>query len=355
MRFSIGPKTHKRELYGFGHEVGELEAALRSAHRLVVIKGLRRTGKTSLMNAVYSGLKAPKIFVDAREVEAGGVSIYQKMSEQILRSLEHKDLLKKVISRIESVEAGVKIKMRTQEPILSALLEEMDRQAAQSGSHFYIFIDEAQLLKASKFDFFLALVFDRFPRIKTIVAGSQVGLLDEFVGEKAQAPLYGRARVVVNTQKLAKESSLEFLREGFVEEGKRPVSEELEEATAHLNGTIGWLNLYGFYALAEGHHKALVKVKREGAKIVWGEISSFLKGRETARDAYLSLLGMLALKPASWSQIRNYLVIKLGRNVPEPRLLNYLSALMDNGFVEKTSEAYVLSDPLIGEALKLAA
>ena len=48
MLFSPEPKTRREDLYDFNRELSALVTALR-AERLTLVTGLRRTGKTSLL------------------------------------------------------------------------------------------------------------------------------------------------------------------------------------------------------------------------------------------------------------------------------------------------------------------
>ncbi len=57
MYFDPEPKNKKEDLYNFEDEYEGLHSAIRRNERIIVIKGVRRTGKTSLMKVVYNELK----------------------------------------------------------------------------------------------------------------------------------------------------------------------------------------------------------------------------------------------------------------------------------------------------------
>ncbi|MCD6330835.1 MAG: ATP-binding protein, partial [Thermoplasmata archaeon] len=66
MYFDPEPKSKKEDLYNFEKEYKALHNAIKRNERIIVIKGIRRTGKTSLMKVVYNELKNPKAFIDGR-------------------------------------------------------------------------------------------------------------------------------------------------------------------------------------------------------------------------------------------------------------------------------------------------
>ncbi len=353
MYFEPGPKENKRDLYHFDKEYHALVSTLTSSHRLIIIKGLRRTGKTSLMTVVYNELKAPKLFIDARAIEGTSEQdVFSFFVSRFANYLKQKNMLKTLLETIESVDMGVTLNIKQQKPLLSSIVAEIDSFAAKDKTCFYLFIDEAQLLKSAKFDNFLAFIYDKLKNIKIVLAGSEIGLLDDFTGAKSDSPLYGRIKMVLSTRRFMKEESVAFLKTGFSQNKIIASDEHLEEAVASLNGTVGWLNMYGFYALSESHDSALAKVKKEGAKIVKDEISKFLKPRVGAEATYIALLRALSVEPLAWSGIKNHLQVKLKRNVSDSRLLSHINALEDYGFIEKKEGVYLLSDPLIKEALK---
>ena len=351
MYFGVGPKEHKRDLYGFDREYAGLCEAISSQNRLIIVKGLRRTGKTSLLNSVYANLPLSKIFIDAREISGKGSSeVYSHFITRLSAYMQSRNILSKIAGTISSVELGVKLSVQRQTPLLSAMLSEIDAQAGKEKKTFCIFIDEAQMLKQSGFDAFLAFAYDRFKNTKIILAGSEIGLLDEFAGENSRSPLYGRVKKTITTRKFERSESVDFLRRGFSQAGKKPAETDVEDAVNCLDGTAGWLSMYGFYALSESHASALAKTRREGAKIVREEINAFMVQRRVAERQYLAILSALATEPLAWSKIRNYLEIRLGKGVSDSRLFAYLSALETYGFIEKHDGKYFVSDPLIKEA-----
>ena len=68
MYFDITPKTKKTDLFGRAYLVDSVISSIQDASvRAMVLEGLRRTGKTSLMNVVLSEIKETHVKIDVRE------------------------------------------------------------------------------------------------------------------------------------------------------------------------------------------------------------------------------------------------------------------------------------------------
>ncbi len=68
MYFEITPKVRREDLFGMDYLVESLKRHLTDKNvRMVVIKGLRRTGKTSLLNVALNEIKQKWVKIDVRE------------------------------------------------------------------------------------------------------------------------------------------------------------------------------------------------------------------------------------------------------------------------------------------------
>ena len=68
MYFDINPKTERKNLFGGGYALHNLlEYLSDNSTRLIIIKGLRRVGKTSLLNVALNELKVGSVKIDVRE------------------------------------------------------------------------------------------------------------------------------------------------------------------------------------------------------------------------------------------------------------------------------------------------
>jgi len=350
MYFGIVPKIRKEDLFDFEEEYSELLKAIKGEHRLIVIKGLRRTGKTSLMNVVYNQIKNPRLFVDAREIPVGKKMTYIHFGRLFYEFLSNISMKEKIGSLVTGLDAYIQINFQ-RKPALSELAKRINEVMRSRNEFFCLFIDEAQMLKPSGFDRFLAFLYDRTDRIKIILAGSEVGLMDKFIGLEAQDPLYGRVKKIIEIKKFQTEKSMEFLRSGFREKGMEYNEDELKEAVSKLDGIVGWLAAYGFYRTEMSHETALKKTMTEGTKMVSSEIERFLSTRSGGRKRYLSILKLLSKTSAKWSEIKNLAAAKTGKAIPDSRLAAVLDQLLEYGFIEKKEGMYYLADPLIAEAV----
>jgi AAA+ ATPase superfamily predicted ATPase len=94
-------------------------------------------------------------------------------------------------------------------------------------------IDEAQefnRLVDYKIQPILADIYDNRHEIQTIVSGSQVGLLNDFLGaEDPESPLFGRGAPEVALKRLSVERATEFLTLGCKQAGIEVPEEILRE------------------------------------------------------------------------------------------------------------------------------
>jgi len=65
--FSADPKDDKRFLFGRENEISQFEKSLEDENRLIIIKGMRKTGKTSLIQSVTSENNYYVIYIDLRD------------------------------------------------------------------------------------------------------------------------------------------------------------------------------------------------------------------------------------------------------------------------------------------------
>ncbi len=324
--------------------------------RMIVIKGIRRVGKSSLMRVALSELNIPYLLIDLRA--SGSFSpddLYAYLGEEISRLLTKNKSLIKVLSRLEGVEiAGLKFDLT--ERRLSALgrvLNELGKWASSNGSKIILAFDEAQDLRLIRgFDKFLAHIYDYQEGIKVLLAGSEIGLLDRLLGKgNPRAPLFGRAIAEIGIGRLDYDKSRDFLMKGFQQEGIRASDREVEEVVDKLDGIIGWLSYYGYYRIRMGHEKALKTTLKEGSRLAASEIDRFLAIRQAARRRYVEVLRILS-KPSRWSEVKRGLVISLGINISDKQVSNYLNELLEYGFIMKKDNLYEIADPLLAEAVR---
>ncbi len=357
MYFSLGVKSRREDFYNMEVELDTLMSELRSPiSRMVVVKGIRRTGKSSLVRVALSELDLPYILIDLRL--SGSISpedIYSYLSDELGRLLERKKGVKKFLSKIKEVEiAGLRIEIsRKSLSTVGKLVSALNEWAESEGTYLVMAFDEAQDLRLIRgFPGLLAHIYDYEERIKLLLAGSEVGLLDRLLGrENPSSPLFGRAYAEIRLRKFPRERSLEFLVKGFEQVGMSPPQRELEEAVDRLDGIVGWLTYYGYHRMRMRHEDALDRTINEGASLAAQELENFLSIRGVARKRYVEVLKILTT-PSRWSDVKRGLAMTLGTKISDKQITTYLRELVEYGFVEKRDGLYEMADPLLVEAVR---
>ncbi|MCS6788206.1 MAG: ATP-binding protein, partial [Aigarchaeota archaeon] len=240
-----------------------------------------------------------------------------------------------------------------------SLLREINRWLEEEGEEMVIAFDEAQLLRAMKrgkggMDFrkLLAYAYDNLERIKFVLTGSEVGLLMDFVGsEDRRSPLHGRYREEIALRKFDRETSLEFLRRGFREQGIDPSPEVLERAVDSFDGVVGWLTYFGHAAVSAGRldGDVLERVVNEAKRVIEAELAKVFQ-----RSKYYRLiLQAIGAGNHRWVEIKRTVEAWSGVYVSNAQLTRLLRSLEKLSIVEKVEDSYFLSDPLIGKAVGL--
>ena len=203
------------------------------------------------------------------------------------------------------------------------------------------------MLKEHKVDYFLAHLYDHADRIKIVMAGSQVGLLEEFIGKNASSPLFGRAKTQIEMKRLSPENSLVFLIQGCAQANIRVDIEELKDAVNTFDGLIGWLTYYGYYRIRYGHEKAKELVFKDAEEIIRDEFLRFMSQQRGKKKRFLYVLKAIANGYNTWNEIKEFIKIKKRENISDSRLLNLLERLSDYSFIERDGNKYLLCDPIM--------
>lgn len=357
MYFSLGVKTRKEDFYDMETELNSLRSELRSPiSRMIVIKGIRRTGKSSLMRVALSEVDMPHVLIDLRL--GGSISpddIYSYLSEELGKLLERRKGIRKFLSKIGEVEiAGLRIEIsRRSLSTVGKLVSALNEWAESENTYLVMAFDEAQDLRLIRgFPELLAHIYDYEGRIKLLLAGSEVGLLDRLLGRRnPSSPLFGRAYAEIQLERFPRERSLDFLVKGFEQVGMSPPERELEEVVERLDGIVGWLTYYGYHRMRTKHEEALSRTIDEGASLAARELENFLSTRGVARKRYLEVLKILT-NPSRWSDVKRGLTATLGVKISDKQISTYLRELVEYGFVEKRGGLYEIADPLLVEAVR---
>ncbi len=351
MLFEPIPKEKREDLFNFDKEVEKIIAGLKDPlTRMIVLKGLRRTGKSSILRVALNEAKLNYILIDMREFEdldRMGFSLQlSKVLSSVIRGRK-----RVVLDRIRAVSfVGMKIEFERREIdtfMYKFLLRRINDWARRKRTYFVIAIDEAQEIAKINFDKYLAFVYDNLRYIKIILTGSQVGVLSKIL-DNPEKPLFGRARIDIDTRYLTREEAIGFLTLGFKEAGVEIDNRTIEYIVNHLNGVAGWLTLFGWYVIkGKTVEEALNRTLELGMKTAIGEFQNFLETRGIGKKRYIEVMKILAEGQRRWKEIKTLLEVRLGRNIPNNQISKYLNELRKYGFIVKRNNIYMIPDPLL--------
>lgn len=236
-------------------------------------------------------------------------------------------------------------------PLLTSILEAVDSWAKDREEKLVIIIDEAQeLIKLRGYDIIpaIAYAYDNLRSLAFVFAGSKIGLLYRFLKvQDPSSPLYGRYMERIELKPLSREKAVEFLRKGFEDHGLKVNEEFLNRAVDKLDGVIGWLAYLGLKTVSKGcaDPKIINEVLEEASKIAINEFCNFVNAMGTKR--YIEIIKAIGEEGASWSQIKRYLELRLETRIYDSELARLLKNLIDNGFIDKKDNVYVILDPIL--------
>ena len=349
MLFDPEPKKRIEDFYNREAELQELLRSFKK-EKLVVIQGIRRLGKSSLLNVGLQQSQLPFIKLDLREIyfAHGSISrfyLYRALSQELSklsRGYRIASWLKKV-QRVKIAGFEIELDWRENGSPLTEVLRALDGWASDQKERLIIALDEAQYLRLAgrtRYDGLIAWAVDNLDNLVFVLTGSQVGLLQDFLGlENPSSPLYGRYARIIRLERLSRERALDFLRRGFEEAGVEPPN--LDEVVDALDGLIGWLTLYGHTYVSEG------KVKLEGflkaaAKLAAEESKKILRGS----DRYGAVLRAIASGATNWSEIYDWISLKLGP-ISKSNLTYLLNSLLRYGYLERKDGCFIIPDPVV--------
>lgn len=196
---------------------------------LVVVSGLRRTGKTSLVLTALSECDIPYIFIDLREGFQSYRDLYQLLSRgsndfvsKISRKEKLRGLLLKGLKRLRGVSLAslsVSFSWGKDRFLLTEFLGMLDDIGERVGEKIIIVFDEFQRSVGNvglTLHNSIAYSYDYYRNLSFILTGSEMGILYGILRNPTN-PLYGRAFIEIRTRKLGRSESIDFLERGFKE------------------------------------------------------------------------------------------------------------------------------------------
>ncbi len=348
MLFDLTPKDSPEALFGREKEIAELVRLIK-AGRWVTVLGPRMVGKTSLIKAARARLDRQTVYVNlwgARGVQG----LLNALVQSINASMSLSQKIKDSASRIEGLTigpSGLSVTMpRKPLTTLWNLLDLLGRQ----DENLVIELDEVQELSAVSGQLLkvLANIFNTHPGVVFVFTGSMFGLIRTLLNpESSRSPMYGRPPAELYLHRFSKEQATEFLRQGFKEYKVNPPANLMsQEVESKLDGTPGWLTLYG-NNIAIGRlsaEKALQKTVEQGSRVVREELEHFLEGRE--RKLYITALSTMT-SPARWSDIKDSIEARKGAPVSDSTIQSALKSLEDGLLIERKDRVYQIADPML--------
>jgi len=335
--FDLRPKSRREDLFDRERELSELYRGVERGYPVIIVLGVRRIGKTSILRVFLNEVDG--VYIDMRGVVRRS-DLEVRLTDSLNSSLSR---LRRFLEGIRGVEiSGLSLEIRWKgrdSLSLAGLLTEVNKKRGR----FVVVLDEVQSTKpplSAELKNLIAYTYDNLEYITFILAGSEVGLLRDFLGyEDPSSPLYGRAVYEVVIERFSKEESKEFLERGFREEGVLPPSEVIDEAVNFFDGIVGWLVLFG-RRYVDGF-KSMSIIKNMAIGLAVDELSK-LNPREKI------VLEAIASGCRSWSQVRRFITEKYGLTIPNATLTRIISKLEKLSIIKN----YDFQDPVYREAAK---
>ncbi len=359
MLFSLKPKNKREELFDREEELNVLSKVVKT-YPMIVVTGLRRVGKSSIVRVFLNENSLPNVYIDGRRIyemsggNMGSYALYRALESEFSRLSKSRKILN-FLRRIKGINiAGSGVEIDRREFDLAMLLESFDRFAEKEGKYFVIFFDEAQYFRfygsrgGRDILALFSLVYDTLDHVRIVVTGSEVGMLHDFLKlDDYNSPLYGRPVYTITVQPFSRELSIDFLKRGFEESGVS-IDFDLSDVVSKIDGIPGYLVLFGVkYLESEDVGRALEEVYSTMGALFEKELEEL--NRRSRR--YRLILKLIASGVKNWSDIKRYLSSK-GDPISDSRLHSILLNLEKMSFIEKSEDGYMVSDPVLLKVLK---
>ncbi len=346
MLFDPRPKFSKNELFDRDTELKLLDRGVKNRYPLILLTGVRRIGKTSLLNVFLNEIEYPSVVVDLRDLKPnyGLRDLYGLLSHSLSTRLDKLIDVLKGIRGVKILGMEVELSWKGRDSIsLSTLFDYLNKE------RMIIAFDEAQKLVGPRSRLMLealAHAYDYNENLTFIMTGSEVGLLYEFLGiDNRKSPLFGRYIYEVRLRRFSPEESKEFLRRGFEEAGVNVGEDILEEAVKLFDGIPGWLTFFGnHYANIRG--SSLGEIKDMAVRVAQEELKRLV---ETRGRRYLIVMKAIARGAKTWSQVKRKLEEAESSTISNSVLSNILNSLEKLSIIKD----YEFLDPIYREAAKL--
>ena len=333
----------KQEEKTYSEGIKELRILAENANLpIILITGIRRIGKSSILNVFLNEINIPSVVLDLRNLQSNYSlrDLYHVLSKALSTNIDRFIEILKNLPSIKILGNEIEIRWRGRNALtLTSLFDSFNKRRC------IIAMDEAQRLRGPRGREVLnalAHAYDYDRNITFILTGSEVGLLYDFLKlEDEDSPLYGRYCYKLVVERFEKSTAKEFLIRGFKELNVDISREELEEAINFFDGIPGWLTFFG-NEYASGNRK-LESIKDMAVKLALKEIRNIVKKRGRR---YASVLKAVAEGIDSWSKIKKYVEEREGIIISSSILSNIINSLEDMSIIKD----YKFLDPVYKEA-----
>ncbi len=357
MYFDPRPKTNKEDLFNREKELKQFQDVLSYAS-IIVVTGLRRTGKTSFVDVALSETNRPNVLLDMRdlpivpsrtEIVRKIEVAFNKLSRKWISALS--DTLKHV-KGVSIVSGSIVFEWGEKGLDLAELFDKIDTWAKSHRQRFLLAFDEIQLIRGDKsIPRLFARIADKNRNIIIILTGSEIGLLYDFLGfDNPESPLYGRHYMEIKMHNFNPQEARAFLKEGFEQINTTCPNEIVDYAIEKLDGVVGWLTLFGARCRNRGKcSKEIVDdVVDEGGRLARKEALEIVK----FSPRYGVILNFLStVKKASWANLKAAVEVREKRSLPSSTFTDLLNKLVKTSLVEKEDSEYHIADPLLAHGI----
>lgn len=342
MLFDPRPKTSREDLFDREDILKELHSSIDQP--MIVLTGIRRVGKTSIINVFLNEIDIPSIIIDLRELREnyGYRDLYSVLSRAFSSKIT---LFREMLQRVRGVRiAGFEVEFSWRGRDTVSLFDLFDRLNERRA---VIAFDEAQMLRGPRSRLVLnalAHAYDYDRNLTFVLTGSEVGLLSNFLGlDDEDSPLYGRHVKIVEVRRFTREESLEFLRKGFRELGMNVPEDLLERAVEAFDGIPGWLTYFGRTYYESRGKIDLDLIEEKAIKLATSELRKIVRSRGRR---YAHVLRAIALGADSWSKVKDYVEGIEGSTVSKSSISNIVKTLEDMSIVK----SFKFLDPVYRKA-----
>lgn len=348
MLFDERPKERREDLFDRDNEILTIKNNIRRP--LIVISGVRRIGKTSVLLVALNEIKENFILIDCRKLKEnyGRKDLYSLFSQALSSKLSY---LRDILERVRGISIlgnYVEIKWKGREYLsLSDLLDNLNKK------RLIIAIDEAQRLRgpmSNEVKDAIAHAYDYDKNLTFILTGSEVGLLHDLLDiDNENSPLYGRYYFELSLERFSRDLSEEFLRRGFEEFSLKVEDNIIREIADYFDGIPGWLTFAGNAYL---NMRKIEEVKERAISIAKRELEHLIEEKSNVSQItgrrYKNTLRCLARGKNTWSSLLQCLQEEEGSTISSSVFDNIITNLEKLSIIKD----YEFLDPIYKEAAK---